>query len=265
MNNASRRLEKRVALITGASRGLGRAMAIRFAQEGAAVGINYCTNREAAEEVARTIVSADGKGSVVQADVAKPDQVQEMVEAVTKMYGSIDILVNNAGVAVASPTLMEASWQDLDRMIDVNLRGVIHCVRAVGAQMMERRSGRIINLASIAALGTSFLGTTGYAATKAAVISLTKRLALEFGPYNVTVNAIAPGFIKTDMALSSGTAPRTRSELEAIARKTMLGRLGEPEDIANTALFLASNESSFMTSQVLTVDGGRIDFLSHSA
>jgi 3-oxoacyl-[acyl-carrier protein] reductase len=240
-------------------------MAIRFAQEGAAVAINYCTNRGAAEEVARTIESADGKSSVIQADVAKSDQVQEMVEAVTKMYGPIHILVNNAGVAIPAPTLMEASWQDLDRMIDVNLRGVIHCVRAVGRQMIERRSGRIINITSIAALGTSFLGTTGYAATKAAVISLTKRLALELGPYNVTVNAIAPGFIKTDMALSSGTATRTQSELEAIARKTMLGRLGEPEDVANAALFLASDESSFMTSQVLTVDGGRIDFLSHSA
>jgi 3-oxoacyl-[acyl-carrier protein] reductase len=265
MTNTNRKLEKRVALITGASRGLGRAMAIRFAQEGAAVIINYCRNRDAAEEVVKTIVSSGGKGTAVQADVANSGQVQEMVEAVLKMYGSIDILVNNAGVGIPSPTLIDASWEDLDRMIDVNLRGVIHCVRSVAKQMIERRYGRIINLSSIAALGTSFAGTTGYAATKAAIISLTKRLALEFGPHNITVNAIAPGFIKTDMALSNGSMPRTPDELAAIARKTMLGRLGEPEDIAHTALFLASDESSFMTAQVLTVDGGRIDFLSHSA
>lgn len=264
MTNTNRRLEKRIALITGASRGLGRAMAIRFAEEGAAVAINYCKNRELADEVAKTILSSGGKGVIVQADVANSAQVQEMVEAVLKIYGSIDILVNNAGVVVPAPTLMEASWQDLDRMIDVNLRGVIHCVRTVARGMMERRYGRIINLSSIAALGTSFVGTTGYAATKAAVISLTKRLALELGPYNITVNAIAPGFIRTDMALRDGALPRTRSDLEVIARKTMLGRLGEPEDIAHTALFLASDESSFITSQILTVDGGRMDFLSHS-
>jgi 3-oxoacyl-[acyl-carrier protein] reductase len=218
MTNMNRRLEKKVALITGASRGLGRAMAIRFAQEGAAVAINYCKNRDAAEDVVKAIASAGGKATAFQADVASSGEVQEIVEAVLKMYGAIDILVNNAGVSVPAPTLMEASWQDLDRMIDVNLRGVIHCVRAVAERMIERRYGRIINLSSIAALGTSFVGTTGYAATKAAVISLTKRLALELGSYNITVNAIAPGFIRTDMALRDGTLPRTRSDLDAIAR-----------------------------------------------
>jgi 3-oxoacyl-[acyl-carrier protein] reductase len=265
MTNRTRRLEKKVALITGASRGLGRAMAIRFAEEGAVVAINYCKNGELAEEVAKTIVSSGGKAVALCADVAKSDEVQKMVEAVLAMYGSIDILVNNAGVGVNAPTLMEASWQDLDRMIDVNVRGVIHCVRCVAKEMMERRYGRIINLASIAALGTSFVGTTGYAATKGAVITLTKRLALELGPYNITVNAIAPGFVKTDMALHDGSRQRTQSDLDAIARKTMLGRLGEPADIAQVALFLASDESSFVTSQVLTVDGGRTDFLSHSS
>ena len=240
-------------------------MAIRFAQEGAVVAVNYCKNGGLAEEVAKTIVSSRGKASAFRADVAKSDEVQEMVEAVLAMYGSIDILVNNAGVGISAPTLMEASWQDLDRMIDVNVRGVIHCVRCVAKGMMERRYGRIINLASIAALGTSFFGTTGYAATKGAVITLTKRLALELGSYNITVNAIAPGFVKTDMALRDGSQQRTESDLDAIARKTMLGRLGEPTDIAQVALFLASDESSFVTSQVLTVDGGRKDFLSHSS
>jgi 3-oxoacyl-[acyl-carrier protein] reductase len=122
MTNRTRRLEKKVALITGASRGLGRAMAIRFAQEGAVVAVNYCKNGDLAEEVAKTIVSSRGKASALRADVAKSDEVQEMVEAVLAKYGSIDILVNNAGVGISAPTLMEASWQDLDRMIDVNVR-----------------------------------------------------------------------------------------------------------------------------------------------
>lgn len=129
---------------------------------------------------------------------------------------------------------------------------------------MDRRYGRILNLSSIAAIGTSLTGTSGYAATKASVIALTKRLALELGPYNITVNALAPGFIKTDMALQSGTLREVRDDLEAVARRAMLGRLGEPEDIAHAALFLVSDEASFITAQTLTVDGGRMDLLSHS-
>jgi 3-oxoacyl-[acyl-carrier protein] reductase len=258
------RLENKTALITGASRGLGRAIALRFAEEGASVAVNYMKNQKFAEEICSRVVASGGSAMSVQADVADRAQVDQMVETVLRQFRRVDILINNAGVSIPS-TLLQASWQDLDRMIDVNLKGVIHCTRAVAGDMIQRRSGRIVNLASIAGLGTSFVGTSGYAATKAAVISLTKRLALELAAYNVTVNAIAPGFIKTDMALRSGVTTELRPDLEAVTRKTMLGRLGEPEDIAHAAVFLASDEASFITAQTLTVDGGRTDLLSHSA
>jgi 3-oxoacyl-[acyl-carrier protein] reductase len=153
------------------------------------------------------------------------------------------------------------SDEALDEMIGVNLKGVIHCVQAVAPGMIERRSGKIVNIASIAGLGTSLVGNTPYAATKAAVIALTKRLALELGPHGINVNTVCPGFIRTEMAAASVD----RSGFESVARKAVLGRVGEPDDIAHAALFLASDEASFITAQVLSVDGGRTDFLSHSA
>ena len=265
MSERKLRLEDKVALITGASRGLGRAIALRFAEEGASVAINYVKNGHQAEEVAQQIRSKGGSSITVQADVAEEGLVQQMVETVLKEYGRIDILVNNAGVSRTAPTILEAPWTDLDRMLDVNYKGVLHCVRASARQMIERRYGKIVNLASVAALGTSFQGTTGYAPTKAAVIALTKRLALELGSFNITVNAIAPGYIRTDMTLPANASPEALKTADAIVKKTMLGRVGEPDDIAHAAVFLASDESSFVTSQILTVDGGRIDFLSHSS
>ena len=258
MSERKLRLAKKVALITGASRGLGRAMALHFAEEGASVVINYMKNRQQAEEVAQQIRSSGGSALTIQADVADERPVQQMVETVLKEYGRIDILINNAGVSLTSPTILEAHWTDLDRMLDVNYKGVLHCVRAATRQMMQQRYGKIVNLASVAALGTSFLGTTGYAPTKAAVISLTKRLALELGSFNITVNAIAPGYIRTDMTLPDNATPEALKTAEAIVKKTILGRVGEPDDIARAAVFLASDESSFITAQILTVDGGRI-------
>jgi 3-oxoacyl-[acyl-carrier protein] reductase len=222
-------------------------------------------NRQQAEEVARQIRSSGGSALTIQADVADERPVQQMVEIVLKEYGRIDILINNAGVSRTSPTILEAPWTDLDRMLDVNYKGVLHCIRTVASEMMQRRYGKIINLASVAALGTSFLGTTGYAPTKAAIISLTKRLALELGSFNITVNAIAPGYIRTDMTLPENASPEALKTADAVVKKTMLGRVGEPDDIAHAAVFLASDESSFITAQILTVDGGRIDFLSHSS
>ena len=265
MSEKKLRLANKIALVTGASRGLGKAMALRFAEEGASVAINYERNCLQAEEVAQQIRSSGGSATLVQADVAEEESVQQMVATVLKEYGRIDILVNNAGVSRTSPTILEAPWSDLDRMLDVNYKGVLHCVRAAAKSMIECRYGKIINLASVAAFGTSFLGTTGYAPTKAAVIALTKRLALELGSFNITVNAIAPGYIRTDMTLPDNASPEALKTADAIVRKTMLGRVGEPNDIAHAAVFLASDESSFITSQILTVDGGRIDFLSHSA
>ena len=244
------RLKNRVALITGASRGLGKAMAIAFAKEGASVGVNYVKNREQAELICEEIVESGGKAVPVQADVSNADEVKAMVKIVEDVYGNIDILVNNAGLFVPT-NLIEDPPSNIDRLYEVNIKGVIYTVQAVVGKMKERKYGRILNISSIAGLGTAFAGTSGYAATKAAVISLTKRMAL--------------GFIKTDMALRDGLTEVKSDDLKAVAERAMLNRVGEPEDIAYPALFLVSDEASFITGQTLTVDGGRKDFLSHSA
>ena len=258
------KLKDKVALITGASRGLGKAMAIRFAEEGAAVAVNYVKSREPAEAVCRQIVESGGKAIPVQADVSKVDEVKQMVKTVENEFQNIEILVNNAGLFVAT-NLMEDPPSNIDRLYEVNVKGTIHTVQAVVGKMKEKKYGRILNLSSIAGMGTAFLGTSGYAATKAAVISLTKRMALELGEYGITVNAIAPGFIKTDMALRDGLTEVRPEDLKAVGERAMLNRVGEPDDIAYPALFLVSDGASFITGQTLTVDGGRKDFLSYSA
>jgi 3-oxoacyl-[acyl-carrier protein] reductase len=260
------RLSNKVALITGASRGLGRAMALRFSEERAVVAVHFLKNSDMAEEVCHSITAAGGRAICVQADVAQRSQVDRMVQTVVKELGPIDILVNNAGMGKLSRTL-ETPMEDIDFMVGINLKGPLLCVQAVAKGMKERKYGRILNVSSLAGLGTTLAGTSAYAATKAALITLTKRIAMELGPYNITVNAIAPGFIATDTARQVGIL----SEAEVLervadsARRAMLGRVGAPEDIANAALFLVSDEASFITAQTLTADGGRMDLLSYSA
>ncbi len=258
------RLKNKVALITGASRGLGKAMALCFAKEGAAVAVNYVKSREQAELICEGIVESGGKAMPVQADVSNVEEVKQMVQIVEEAYHNIDVLVNNAGLFIPI-NIMEDPPSVIDRLYEVNIKGIIHTVQAVVGKMKERKYGRILNLSSIAGLGTDFAGTSGYAATKAAVISLTKRMALDLGEYGITVNSIAPGFIKTDMALRDGVTEVSAENLKAVAKKAMLNRVGEPEDIAYPALFLVSDEASFITGQILTVDGGRKDFLTFSA
>lgn len=258
------RLQNRVALITGASQGLGRAMALRFAEEGAAVAVNDVQNSKAAEEVCKAIIAGGGRAIFVRADVADFSQVELMVKTTLKEFSKIDILINNAGIIKPSP-LLDISPKDLDRMIDVNLKGPLHCVQAAGKSMITNRYGRILNMASIAGLGTTIPETTPYALTKAAVIILTKRMAFELGTYNISVNAIAPGFIKTPMTIQDEDSPETQKMIANLSQRSMLGRAGEPKDIAEAALFLVSDQASFITAQVLTVDGGRMDFLSYSA
>ena len=253
------RLAGKSALVTGASRGLGRATALLFAREGAAVAVNYAERGDAAEEVVAAIHQAGGQALAVRADVASQPEVAAMVTQALDAFGRLDVLVNNAGVSHPG-SLLTLDETRLDEMIGVNLKGVVHCCRAVAPGMIERRSGKIVNIASIAGLGTALPNTTPYAATKAAVLALTKRLALELGPHGINVNAICPGFIRTEMAAASVD----EHGFEAIAAKAMLGRIGRPEDIAAAALFLASDEADFITAQILTVDGGRTDFLSHS-
>ena len=260
------RLANKVALITGASKGLGKATALRFAEEGASVAVNYFQTASGAKEVCDAITGAGGRAISVQADVAQQTQVKSMVQTVLKEFGRIDILVNNAGIGRLSP-IMETPVADIDLMVNINLKGTIFCVQEVAKGMRERRYGRILNLSSLAGFGTSFPGTSAYAATKAGLMVLTKRMAMELGAYNITVNAIAPGLIRTDTALQIGilSEEKVREREADGSRKAMLGKLGEPIDIANAALFLMSDEASFITAQTLTVDGGRMDFLSCSA
>ncbi|MFQ5828825.1 MAG: SDR family NAD(P)-dependent oxidoreductase [Candidatus Methylomirabilia bacterium] len=259
----SERLKGKVALVTGASRGIGKAIALIFAREGARVLVNYSKSAEAAHKLVDEIRKSGGQAIAVQADVARTAEVRAMVEEAVGQFEKIDILVNNAAIFHRAniQTLTEAN---LDEMLEVNLKGIIHCTQAVLPRMIARGYGKIVNISSVAALGTALQDTTPYAATKGAVLALTKRLALELGPHGINVNAICPGFIRTDMTVSGTALQEAEARLATLADRAMLGRIGDPEDVAYSALFLASDEASFITAQVLTVDGGRTDFLTHS-
>ncbi len=257
------KLDGRVALITGASRGIGKAMALTFAKEGATVIVNYLKHRDQAERVVEQIQKTSGDASALQADVADQTSVKNLIGRVIDQSGRIDILVNNAGILLHSD-ILSFTEDELESMWGTNVKGVLYCTRAVAPHMMRERYGKIINLTSIAGLGTAAAGTTPYAATKAAVGVLTKRFALELGSSGINVNAIAPGLIKTDMILEGLGPDAAAGIIKYCEEASMLRRVGEAQDIAGVALFLASDDSSFMTSQIITVDGGRRDFLSHS-
>lgn len=256
-------LHEQIALVTGASRGLGRAIAARLAAEGAAVAINYQSRKEDAESLAAQIRGGGGRAMVVQADVGDADAVQAMVERIGGELGTVSILVNNAGL-FRKGDLADFDYSQMDRMRRTNVDGLVHVTRAVVEGMKERRFGRIVNLTSIAAHGTALAGTTFYAATKAAVSTLTRRFAMELGPYGITVNAVAPGYILTDMAFHGRTEDEMRPVIEELSRRAMVRRVGQPEDVAQAVAFLVSPASGFFTAQILTVDGGRMDYLSHA-
>ena len=205
------------------------------------------------------------KAIAVQTDVSKKAQADKMVDETISKFGSVDILVNNAGVAMGGGSLEDFIDEEYDPMWNINVKGILNCTRAVAPHMKKKKYGKIVNLASVAGLGTSILpGNMLYASTKAAVIIITKRLALELGKYDINVNAIAPGLIITDMGLGGGSVKEQTDRIKYFEDHSMLGRVGEPKEIANAVLFLVSDESSFMTSQILTVDGGRTDFITHS-
>jgi 3-oxoacyl-[acyl-carrier protein] reductase len=251
-----------VALVTGGARGIGRATARRLAQHGVAVCVNYAAHADAANELVAEIAGAGGRAIAAAADVADAGAVAAMIARTEKELGPVTILVNNAGVAWRG-TLDDYDAREVARMRGVNVEGVINATRAVIGGMRQRRYGRIVNVSSIAALGTGLPGNAFYAATKAEVAILTKRFAMEFGSHHITVNAVAPGFVRTDLTQGGRSGDEWQATAQRFAAKTMLGRIGEPEDIANAIAFLAAPDSGFITAQVLTVDGGRMDYIAH--
>jgi 3-oxoacyl-[acyl-carrier protein] reductase len=253
---------KQVAVVTGGARGLGRATARLLAQRGAAVCVNYAAHPDAAEALLAEISAAGGRAIALKADVADEAAVEAMIARTEAELGPVTILVNNAGVAWQG-TLDSYDRSEVARMHQVNVEGVIHATRAVMGTMRARRYGRIVNMASIAAIGTALAGNAFYAASKAEVVILTRRFALELGRDGITVNAVAPGFVRTDMTQHGRGAADWSGTEQRFAALAMMGRIGEPEDIAHAVAFLASPEAGWITAQVLTVDGGRMDYIGH--
>jgi 3-oxoacyl-[acyl-carrier protein] reductase len=244
-------LDGKVAVVTGASRGIGRAIAERLAAEGAKVVVNHRASADQAEEVVSAIREQGGQAIVVQADVSDFQQAHDLAKVAVDEFGRVDILVNNAGTTHDTLLLLmkESHW---DLVIDTNLKSVFNCCKAVARGMVRQRSGRIINITSVAGLAGN-AGQTNYAASKAGVIGFTKSLAKELAARGITVNAVAPGFVPT--ALTSDLPEDLR---QVAIDMTPLGRFGEPEEIAAAVSFFASDESSFITGQVLSVDGGLV-------
>ena len=241
----------KVILITGATRGIGKQIAIKFAKEGYDIALNYRNDNDDLSNLKNEIESNNVKCLAVQGDVSKFEDCQRFVKEVIDVYGKIDVLVNNAGIT-KDTLIMRMKKEDFTNVIDVNLTGTFNVTKNVITYMMKARTGRIINIASVVGV-TGNAGQTNYAASKAGIIGFTKSLAKEVASRNILVNAVAPGFIQTDM-----TAILKDEIKEDIANKIPLKRLGNSEDVANVVKFLASEESSYITGQVINVDGGMV-------
>lgn len=242
-------LENKIAVVTGAGRGIGRGIALALAREGAMVVVNYNGSKDRAEEVVRTIEEAGGKATAVQCNISDFEAAKEFFANVVKEYGKIDILVNNAGITKDN-LMMKMSEEEFQSVIQTNLTGTFHGVKFVTRPMMKQRQGRIINIASVSGV-IGNMGQANYSASKAGVIGLTKAAAKELASRNITVNAVAPGFVATEM-----TDVLSDSVKEAAVATIPLGRFGEVEDIAETVVFLASDKAKYITGQVICVDGG---------
>ena len=245
------KLQDKVALITGSGRGIGRSVALRFANEGASVVVNS-VHKENSEAVKKEIESRGGKAISAPCDVSKKESVDALFETVKREYGRIDVLVNNAGINIVKPA-MEMTEGDWDNVFSTNLKSIFLCSKAAAELMIPMKSGRIINIASIVGINP-FPNRAPYATSKAGVIMLTRELAIEWARHNITVNSIAPGFILTDML--KGRIAEGAISGDAILKRVPLGRFGLVEDIAHSTLFLADEESSYITGQCITVDGG---------
>ncbi len=243
------KLKDKVALVTGASRGLGKTIALQMAADGAQVIVNYVASAEKAEEVVATIQSEGGKALAMKADVSNLEEVEKMVDTVYEQFGRIDILVNNAGVT-RDELLISMEREDWDKVIATNLGGLFNCTKAVAKYMMMQKSGRIINMSSVAG-ERGGRGQSNYAASKGAVNAFTRSVAMELARKKVTVNAVAPGVVETEM--SSEVIRRAQ---DIILNSVALKRLGQPEEIAKVVAFLASDDSSYITGEVIRVDGG---------
>jgi 3-oxoacyl-[acyl-carrier protein] reductase len=242
-------LTGKVALVTGASRGIGRAVALKLSEAGAKVAINFAGNISKAEEVKAEIESHGGEAVLVQGKVENFEVVQDIVKKIIETWGTVDILVNNAGIT-RDNLLLKMSESDFDEVIATNLKGVFNCTKAVTKIMMKQRAGRIVNMTSVVGLMGN-ISQANYAAAKAGIIGFTKSAAKEFAARGVTVNAIAPGFITTDMTdkLSDKIKETTLTQIP-------MGKFGTPEDVANLAAFLVSEQAAYITGQVINVDGG---------
>ncbi|KFE42898.1 3-oxoacyl-[acyl-carrier-protein] reductase [Staphylococcus agnetis] len=239
----------KVALVTGASRGIGRSIALQLAEEGFNVAVNYAGNKEKAEQVVESIKEKGVEAFAIQANVANPDEVKAMIKEVVSQFGSVDVLVNNAGIT-RDNLLMRMKEQEWDDVIDTNLKGVFNCIQKVTPQMLRQKGGRIINLTSIVgAVGNP--GQINYVASKAGVIGMTKTAARELASRHITVNAVAPGFIVSDM-----TNALNDDLKEGMKAQIPLGHFGEDTDIAHTVAFLASDKAKYITGQTIHVNGG---------
>ena len=243
------KLKEKIALVTGGSRGLGKAIALQLAKDGAQVVVNYATSTDKAEEVVAAIKAEGGKALAMKADVSHLEEVEKMVDTIYEQFGRIDILVNNAGVT-RDELLISMEREDWDKVIATNLGGIFNCSKSVAKYMMMQKSGRIINMSSVAG-ERGGRGQSNYAASKGAVNAFTRSVAMELARKKVTVNAVAPGVVETEM--SSEVIRRAQ---DIILNSVALKRLGQPEEIAKVVAFLASDDSSYITGEVIRVDGG---------